>query len=76
MSRTWLVRAGSHGERELMALDTGLAVIGWDDAPDMSTVGSRAELHDILRGLYPESGDVRHACTTVQPEPQHAVTHR
>ena len=29
----WLVRAGRHGERENMALENGLAFIGWEELP-------------------------------------------
>ncbi|WP_346864991.1 hypothetical protein [Methanocalculus sp. MSAO_Arc2] len=32
----WLVRAGRYGEREQLALEKKIAVIGWDDVPDLS----------------------------------------
>ena len=34
----WLVRAGRNGERESFALEENLAVIGFDDLPDLSHV--------------------------------------
>jgi len=37
----WMVRAGRGGEREDVALREGLAVIGWDELPDLSTMTSR-----------------------------------
>jgi restriction system protein len=50
----WLVRAGRHGERENLALEKGLAVIGWEDLPDLSGVKTREELHNLLDKTYPE----------------------
>ncbi len=51
----WLVRAGVHGEREDLALENGLAVIGWSNLPDLSLVNSREELDSLLRETLPES---------------------
>ncbi len=34
----WLVRAGRNGERESFALEENLAVIVFDDLPDLSQV--------------------------------------
>jgi restriction system protein len=50
----WLVRAGSHGERENTALEGGCAVIGWDELPDLSGVRSREELGRLMREIYQE----------------------
>jgi len=51
----WLVRAGVHGEREDLALENGLAVIGWSELPDLSLINSREELDSLLRETLPES---------------------
>lgn len=59
MTRSWLVRAGSHGERESTALDHGLIVVGWDEVPDMSIATTREELHNLLRHTYPDSSEKR-----------------
>jgi restriction system protein len=32
---TWLVRAGRTGDREDLALEKNIAVVGWDDIPDL-----------------------------------------
>lgn len=55
----WLVRAGERGEREDFALEEGLAVIGWDELPDLSNIQSRASLKDIMRQRYPDAGEGR-----------------
>lgn len=34
----WLVRAEKNGERQDLALKEGLAVIGWEELPDLSKV--------------------------------------
>ncbi len=49
----WLVRAGRHGERESLALEQNVAVIGWH-LPDLSGIGNRDELAKFLRTSYPE----------------------
>lgn len=48
----WLVRAGRAGEREGLALNQGLAVIGWDELPDLSAVSSRDELEALIRAAH------------------------
>ncbi len=48
----WLVRAGRNGEGENLALNEGLAVIGWGELPDLSTLKSRDELAEICHRTY------------------------
>jgi restriction system protein len=50
----WLVRAGSHGEREELAVERSLAVIGWEELPDLSGVTSREALQSLCHEVYPE----------------------
>lgn len=51
----WMVRAGRHGEREELALEKGLVLIGWEELPDLSTVKTREELEELCRRTYPEA---------------------
>jgi len=51
----WLVRAGKHGENEDLALKEKIAVIGWDDLPDLSGLLSRDELIELLQKTYPDA---------------------
>lgn len=51
----WMVRAGAHGEREDLALENGLAVIGWGGLPDLSPINSREELDSLCRETLSES---------------------
>ncbi len=51
----WMVRAGSHGEREAIALEKGLVAIGWEDLPDLSTIKNKEELEKIYWETYPDS---------------------
>ena len=44
----WLVRAGRYGEQENGALEHGVATIGWNELPDLSSIKSR----EALRTLY------------------------
>ena len=50
----WLVRAGRRGEREELALERNVAVIGWDDLPDLSSISERQELASLLAQTYPD----------------------
>lgn len=50
----WLVRAGKNGERETLALEKGVAVIGWEDLPDLGGLQSRNELTALLAATYPD----------------------
>jgi restriction system protein len=50
-----MVRAGRTGEREDLALSNGLAVIGWDELPDMSSVGSREDVENLLNEYHPDA---------------------
>jgi len=50
----WLVRAGAHGEQEELALQKGLAVIGWDEVSDLSGVRSRDEVRGVLAVARPD----------------------
>ena len=50
----WLVRAGRQGEREALALEKSIAVVGWEDLPDLSSVNSRDEILGMLQTAYPD----------------------
>lgn len=49
----WLVRAGRTGERENLALEKNLAVIGWDEVPNLSgRVSSREDVLELCQSVY------------------------
>lgn len=50
----WLVRAGRYGEREQMAREKNLAIIGWEELPDLSTIKTREALAHLLEETYPD----------------------
>ena len=49
----WMIRAGKYGERETLDLEHNLAIIGWDELPDLSRVQSHEELQKVLEEYYP-----------------------
>jgi len=49
----WLVRAGSRGEREEVALANNIVTIGWDELPDLSGIKTREELAELCNRFYP-----------------------
>jgi len=52
----WLVRAGKNGEQENFALDKGLAVVRWDELPDLAKIDSREKLSELMQQSYPDEG--------------------
>lgn len=51
----WLVRAGKHGEKEAYAIESGVAVIGWDEIPDLTKAQSRDEVCALFSQKHPEA---------------------
>jgi restriction system protein len=49
-----MVRAGKYGEREDFALQNKVAVIGWGELPDLSTLKTRKELGALLQKTFPD----------------------
>ncbi|MEN6407171.1 MAG: restriction endonuclease [Thermoguttaceae bacterium] len=45
----WVVRAGSRGEQEQIAIDNNLVTIGWNELPDLSDVTTREVLAELYR---------------------------
>jgi restriction system protein len=50
-----MVRAGKIGEREEFALENNVAVIGWDELPDLAPVESKDRLKALMLQTYPDS---------------------
>jgi restriction system protein len=55
----WLIRAGSTGDRENLALDDGLSTIGWAELGNLSRFSLRDEVIDALAACYPDAGEGR-----------------
>ncbi len=55
----WLVRAGRYGERETLALEKGLTVIGWEELPDLSSIDCRGDIEELVRTTYPDASKGR-----------------
>ncbi|MEV0336144.1 CBS domain-containing protein [Nocardia sp. NPDC050717] len=51
----WLVRAGSHGQREGRALAEGSVIVGWDEVGDLRKYRTWEELKAGIRRAYPEA---------------------
>lgn len=58
-SKAWLVRAGRHGERETLALEQSLVLVGWQELDDLSGIRTRDDLRARLESTYPEAGSGR-----------------
>jgi len=51
----WLDRAGSYGEQESIALEQSLAVVGWDDLPDLGLAKTREDIQKLCEETYPDA---------------------
>jgi restriction system protein len=58
---TWLVRAGRTGDREDLALERGVAVLGWDAIPDLSGAQTKEQVATIYQESAPNAGTGRTA---------------
>lgn len=50
----WLARAGRRGERENLAFDQNVSVIGWTELPDLSPCKTREDIYRLLEDTYPD----------------------
>ncbi len=62
----WMVRAGKSGQREDLALEEGLAVVGWDELPDLAKVTSRGEMRKLCEKVFPNASKSNISNTTGQ----------
>ncbi|MDI3095929.1 CBS domain-containing protein [Streptomyces rochei] len=56
--RAWVVRAGENGERERVALEEGVLVVGWDRLAmgDLAGSATRDEIRTAVAAAYPDEG--------------------
>jgi MoxR-like ATPase len=52
--RAWLIRAGSDGEQEDLALNKSVAVIGWAELGDLAYMPDREELKALVQQQWPD----------------------
>jgi len=50
----WLIRAGKHGEDEDLAMETGYAIIGWKEMPDVAGVMTYEAMKKKHGEVYPD----------------------
>ena len=50
----WMARAGKHGEHEDLALENGVAVIGWSELSDLTGIITREALQELCKRVYAE----------------------
>lgn len=53
----WLVRGGEKGERQELALGSGLVIAGWEGLGDISDCGTREGIRQELKATYPGVSD-------------------
>jgi restriction system protein len=53
----WMVRGGKWGEHERVALEGGLACIGFEDMPDLGRASTRELMFDLVKKSNPETSE-------------------
>jgi restriction system protein len=57
VTRLWIVRAGSNGERELDAITQGKLMLGFGEVGDLSLLKSREEIAKAVQSAMPGAGE-------------------
>lgn len=57
--KVWMIRAGRHGEQESLAIDKGIAVIGWHEVPNLTQIKSREQMRELCRQIYPNASEAK-----------------
>lgn len=52
-----MIRAGTDGENEALALDQGVSVIGWSNLGEIPAAASRDDLKQLIKEVYGEDRD-------------------
>jgi len=50
----WGIRSGKYGEREDLAIENNVALIGWEELQDLTSISTREELRALLDATYPD----------------------
>jgi restriction system protein len=54
----WMVRAGRTGEWEALAFEKNIAVVGWEEIPDLQNVESKDKIFQLCQSAYPDSPEM------------------
>ena len=65
-SRVWLVRAGGNGEDDDANLVNGLAIIGWQEVPNLTGAADKDDVRERVRQGYPDESNQYVGRTTGQ----------
>ena len=57
--RVWMVRGGAQGQDEAVVLESGMAIIGFNDIPDLTDALDRAAVLERIQQANPASHDNR-----------------
>ena len=57
ISPVWLVRAGADGEDDDANLENGLAILGWQEVPDLTGATDKDQVSDRVRQGYPDESN-------------------
>ena len=64
--KAWTVRGGAKGAYESDALERGIALLGFEDIPDLTAATTREAIKDLIRTARPEKNNHHHNNVTNQ----------
>ena len=64
--KAWTVRGGAKGAYETDALERGIALLGFEDIPDLTATTTREAIEDLVRTARPEKNNHHHNNVTNQ----------
>lgn len=53
MAKAWVIRSGKFGERDHVALESGLSGGGWEETPDLTPFTTREQIAEVVEKLHP-----------------------
>lgn len=53
MAKAWVIRSGKFGERDHIALESGLSGGGWEGTPDLTPFTTREEIAEVVEKIHP-----------------------
>lgn len=55
MVKAWVIRSGKFGERDHIAIESGLSGGGWEEIPDLTPFTTREEIADAYERAHPNA---------------------
>ena len=55
--KVWMVRAGKVGQDEEFAIENNLAIVEWEEMPDLNKANTKETMRNLCKETYPDDGE-------------------